>query len=193
MRIQVFILLLLVATCLSAQENKSIAEGNLYYHKKDFITAEKLYSDILKKTPDLPIALFNLANTYYRKNDIDKAIVHFEKVERSNASPGVKAKALYNKAVLLGQQQKLDESIIAYKNSLLLDPNDDQARENLQRALYEKQRQQQNSPKPQRKKDKLNQNQVRQLLNALQEQENQLRQRLNKSKVPAPNKPEKDW
>ena len=78
MRIHVFILLLLLTTRLSAQENRSIAEGNLLYQKKDFITAEKVYSDILKKTPDLPVALFNLANTYYRKNDIDKAIAHFE-------------------------------------------------------------------------------------------------------------------
>jgi hypothetical protein len=39
----------------------------------------------------------------------------------------------------------------------------------------------------------MNKQQVQQMLNALQEQEKQLQQRMQKSKVPAPGQPEKDW
>lgn len=191
-----FILLMLVSTRSVAQKNnlqERIAEANGRYERKAFTEAEQLYLDILRRSPDQYIAMFNLANALYRSNQIDKAIAQLDALARSKASFELKAKAFYNKAVLLGQQRKLDQSIIAYKNSLVLNPNDQQAQENLQRALNEKQARQQHQPKPRQQQEKLNQNQVRQLLNALQQHENQLRQRMNASNVPAPNKPEKDW
>ena len=95
-------------------------------------------------------------------------------------------------------QKKLPESIHEYKEALRLNPNDSLARENLQRALQEQKSQQQNNKKNDQKKDnkqqqKLNKQQVMQLLNALQEQEKLLLQKLQKTKVPSPGQPEKDW
>ena len=108
-----------------------------------------------------------------------------------------RADAEYNKGVALTMQKKTAESIEAYKDALRLNPSDSMARENLQRALKEQQKQQNNKKNDQQKEkkqqQKLNKQQIMQLLNALQEQEKLLQQKLQKSKVPAPGQPEKDW
>lgn len=185
-----------IALTISAQDkvSKLLSDANAQYVNKAYAEAERSFLDILKQSPYSYIAQFNLGNTYYRGDQAEKAIAQFEALSSSNASKEIRAKAFYNLGVLLGQQKKLDESIIAYKNSLRLNPLDEEARENLQRALREKQQSQQQSPPPKPKsREKMSQKQIKQLLNALQEQENQLRQRMNKSKSDAPNKPEKDW
>lgn len=185
-----------IAITLSAQDNisKLLSDANAQYTNKAYVAAERSFIDILKHSPYSYIAQFNLGNTYYRSNQAEKAITQFEALCSSSASKDIKAKAFYNLGVLLRQQKKLDESIIAYKNSLRLNPLDEEARENLQRALREKQQsQRQSSPPKPKSREKMSQKQIKQLLNALQEQENQLRQRMNKSKPDAPNKPEKDW
>ena len=110
----------------------------------------------------------------------------------------------YNKGVALTQQKKLEQSIESYKQSLRINPVDTLARENLQRALNEKKQQEQqqnqnqnqqkeqkeNQPKP--KQNKLNQQQVQQLLKALEEQEKKLQDKVNK-KPPVAGQPDKDW
>ena len=49
----------------------------------------------------------------------------------------LKGKAYYNKGVVLSRSKKLEESIEAYKNALRQNPDDKEARENLQKALLE--------------------------------------------------------
>lgn len=181
---------------LLAQDNvrQQLAEGNKHYQLKAWEASVESYLNVLREHPGEHIALFNLGNAYYRNNQADKALTQYERIIRSNASPAIKAKAYYNQGVLLGKQNRLEESIEAYKQTLKLDPKDEEARENLQRALHELKQQQQQSPPPKPKpKEKMTPKQIQQLLNALQEQENQLRQRMHKKAVPEPNKPEKDW
>jgi len=97
-------------------------------------------------------------------------------------------KELYNKGVALIKQQKLDESIDAWKNSLKLNPDDIDTRENLQKALLEKKNQakqkQKDEKKDQKKQDqkeqpkpqqsRLNKQQVEQLLKALTQKEKEV-------------------
>lgn len=54
------------------------------------------------------------------------------------------------------QQQQLDESILSWMEALKLDPEDTQARENLQKALREKKQQQEQEEKKQENKQKEN-------------------------------------
>ena len=55
----------------------------------------------------------------------------------SYQKPGIKAKSYYNKGAILSSQKKLEESIEAYKNAFRQNPDDKEARENLQKALLE--------------------------------------------------------
>jgi len=59
-------------------------------------------------------------------------------------------KGLYNKGVALVNQQKLKESIDAWKNALKLDNTDADARENLQKALMQLKQQQQQQAQQQK-------------------------------------------
>lgn len=190
----IFVLFLSVSATAQQKTDRLLLEGNTQYTQKAYADAARSFLEVLKQSPSQYIAQYNLGNTYYRDQQPDKAIASYEALNHPSVSKAIRARALYNLGVVLGQQKKLDESIIAYKNSLRLNPLDEEARENLQRALREKQQNesQQPPPKPQ-PKEKMTQKQIKQLLNALQEQENQLRQRMNKMKPDAANKPEKDW
>jgi hypothetical protein len=128
----------------------------------------------------------------------------------------VKQKAFYNKGVAFQKEKKLPECITAYKNALILDPNDEDARQNLQRALKEQEKQQQqqnqnknqkqqqpkNQPKnnqqknnqPQPSPSKMSKQDAEEKLKSLLENEKQLQDKLHKLKgAPAPDSPEKDW
>lgn len=176
-----------------------IAKGNEAYRKQEYSRASSYYQSALQLTPNNNVAAFNLGNALLKEDKADEAKAQFEASAKMGKSKTEKADALYNRGVVLTKQKKLDESISAYKSVLRLNPADSLARQNLQRALNEKQKQQeqqQNKNKdqqPKKQQNKMNKQQAQQMLNALQEQEKQLQQRMQKSKVPAPGQPDKDW
>jgi Ca-activated chloride channel family protein len=145
-----------------------------------------------------------------KKGDKEAAMEGYEKIIREAKDPAILEKAYYDKGVLHQQQQQLDESILSWMESLKLDPNDQQARENLQKALKEKQQQQQQQEKDQKEQDKkenkedkdqqkpkpqnskLNQKQVEQLLKALEQKEKEVQKKMQQ-RSGSPSRPEKDW
>ena len=114
-----------------------------------------------------------------------------------------KAKAWYNKGAVLSRQKKLEESIEAYKNTLRLDPNDKEARENLQKALLElkkknppkkkeedKKKKQQQQKQPQ---SKMSPKEAQQRLQLLAQKEKEVQQRIQKEKSRSGGNQTKDW
>ena len=176
---------LLLPVIIFAQQKDivDIGKGNEAYKKQEFDKAQDFYRRALELSPKNSTASFNLGNALYRDKKAEEAEKIFNLAAENTEDKLGRADAEYNKGVALTQQKKTAESIEAYKDALRLNPTDSMARENLQRALKELQSQQQ----------KLNKQQIQQLLNALQEQEKLLQQKLQKSKVPAPGQPEKDW
>ena len=210
----------LAAAPASAQkENALIRSGNRYYKQKQLDQSQHQYQEAVRAAPDNPTANYNLGNAQYRKNNFEEAAKSYEtSVEHSPDNAG-REKGLYNKGVALAKQKKLPESIDAWKNALKLDASDEDARENLEKALLEQKKQQsqqkdQKNQKDQKdKKDKkdqkdekkdqeqqpkpqpsrLNKQQVEQLLKALQQKENDLQDKMNQNKVKSATQPEKDW
>jgi Ca-activated chloride channel homolog len=195
------------------QENVSIRAGNKHYREKQYQEALKSYGEAVKKSPQHDIANYNQGNAQVRTNMLDDAIASYQTTIASSKKKPVKERGYYNKGVALSKQQKLQESIEAWKNALKLDPNDQEARENLQKALLElkKQHEQQKQQEEQKKKDKKQQNkekqkeqqqpkqqsnltkkQVEQLLKALQQKEKEVQDKLQ-SKNTSPSRQEKDW
>lgn len=186
------------AGILMGQANNAINKGNEAYKIKEYSKAAEFYRKALDQSPSNTVAAFNLGNTMFRDSMHVKAMERFDAVSKSDAAATTRGDAFYNKGVVLTEQKKLPESIKAYKDALRLNPADTLAKQNLQRALNElkKQQQQQDNQKNQQQKpkqQKLNKQQVAQMLQALQEQEKLLQQKLNRSKVPAPVQPGKDW
>lgn len=174
-------IIFIVVSLVSSAQNKEIHKGNLLYIQSQFERAEAQYRQAIKKDSSNNIAKYNLANALHKQKKYEEAVLISGRVAESAANIKLKSAAWYNQGVSFTKLKKLEESIESYKNALRLNPNDNQARENLQKAILElKKKQQQQQQKP---KSRISQKEAEQKLKLLQQKEKQIQQRLqNKSK-----------
>ena len=156
--------------------------------------------------------LFRSGNAVYKKGDGEEALKAYDAAIKSSKSKSDQSGSWYNKGVSLQNNKKLPECIDAYKNALRLNPADEDARFNLQKALLQQQKDQQDKdkkkPKDDKQKDKQQQDKDQQpkpqpskmtkkeaeeKLKALLQQEKKLQNKLRKVDAASPDKPEKDW
>lgn len=189
-------------------QSSQIREGNKLYKEGRYEEAVLQYEEALKKNPDDFTAIYNRSNALAKKGDKAGAMEGYERIIQKGKDPRLVEKAYYDKGVLHQQQQQLDESISAWMEALKMDPEDKEARENLQKALREKKQQQEKEDEKQKeeKKDKkeekekekkpqqskLNKKQVEQLLKALEQKEKEVQKKMQQ-KSGSPSRPEKDW
>jgi tetratricopeptide (TPR) repeat protein len=182
--------------------NRIISEGNDAYKKGAYKNASELYKKALKKDDKNSVAKFNLGNALEKQNDAANAEKYYDEVAAFSNEPDLKAKAYYNKGVAQVVQQKLPDAIESFKEGLKLTPEDNDVRENLQKAINDLKKQQQSlskqNPKKQQKpqqekqKNKLtNQETMEQKFNELRDKEKQLQKMLQRK--PNASQPEKDW
>ena len=202
------------------QANTLIRQGNEAYKKQDFDKATQAYQGALVKQPASEIGQYNLGNALYKGKKLEDAASAYDKVVKATKDRSFQQKAYYNEGVALQQQQKLPESIEAYKNALKINPEDQDARFNLQKAMEQQrqqqqqqqqqkqpQKQQQKQPKnqqqkqqqqqqqqqqPQQQQSKLTKQQAEQLLKAMEQKEKDLQEKMEKAHG-TPQQPEKDW
>jgi tetratricopeptide (TPR) repeat protein/uncharacterized protein YegL len=210
------VLLFLIPSVLFAQKNnKLIKNGNDAYNKKEYDIAVDNYKKVIENDPVNEKAQYNLGNALYKKGTTDEALKAYDAAIRNTKSKDRQSDGWYNKGVALQNKKKIPECIEAYKNALRLNPADEDARFNLQKALLQQQ-QQQNKEKPKDdpkkndkrqkqqendKKDqqpkpqpsKMTQKEAEEKLKALLQQEKNLQNKLRKVDAASPNKPEKDW
>jgi tetratricopeptide (TPR) repeat protein len=189
------------------KEDKLILEGNKLYKQKAYDKAMEAYGKAAEANPKNMKARYNLGNALFRSNQVESAEKAFDALAESAVDKEIKAQSFYNEGVTQSQQKKLPESINSYKQALRLLPDDNEARENLQKALNElkKQQQQQSAQnnqqdknkdqqkQPENNKSKLNEKQAEKLLNGLRQEEKNIQKDLQKSKNRATKTPEKDW
>jgi tetratricopeptide (TPR) repeat protein len=191
-----------------AQYTLHARSGNQLYKEKKFTEALPEYQKSLEENAGDPVLSYNLGNAYFRNEKFDEAIKAFDKPLAEGNESSLRQRAFYNKGVSLSKQSKLQESISAYKDALLLNPADNDARINLQKALLELKKKQQ--PENDKKEDeknkkqkkhenpppsqsKMSKKQVEQLLKALDQREQQVQQKMQQSRTRGVTKPEKDW
>jgi Ca-activated chloride channel family protein len=186
------------------QVDEIIKKGNDLYKQQQYDPAKTAYDEALAKDSSNTIAKFNLANTAYRLAKPDDAIKSFDQLAAKYKTSDEKAKAWYNKGVVLSNQKRLEESIEAYKDALRQDPNDKDARENLQKALLELKKKTPPPPKKEDKKKKqqdkkqkeqpkMNQKEAEQKLKLLEQKEKELQQRMQQQKSKTGGASKKDW
>ena len=188
---------------LAQQVDEIIKKGNDLYKQQQYEPAKAAYNEALAQDSSNTIAKFNLANTAYRLSRSTEAIKSFDELAFRYKTTDEKAKAYYNKGVVLSNQKRLEESIEAYKEALRQDPNDKETRENLQKALLELKKRTPPPPKKEDKKKKqqdkkqkeqpkMNQKEAEQKLKLLEQKEKELQQRMQQQKkTGAASK--KDW
>ncbi|MDZ7845380.1 MAG: tetratricopeptide repeat protein [Owenweeksia sp.] len=165
--------ILLMATPALAQVlNQPIEKGNRLYDEEKYDEAEIHYRKSMDKNQDhLLTGQFNLGDALYKQERYEEAAEEFEKVAATADEDDLRSKALHNLGNTRLKQKKLKEAVEAYKNSLRLNPGDDETRTNLARALRQlKQQQKQQQNKDQQKKQDPKEGQ--QQKNQNQEQQN---------------------
>jgi Ca-activated chloride channel family protein len=183
------------------QVEKTIQKGNDFYRKQKYQEAEEEYRKITENDSSYTIARFNLANTLYRLGKKEEALSIFDKLAADTKENTLLPNHYYNKGVIFTSQQRLEESIAAYKNGLIRDPGDKEARENLQKALLElkKKNPPKENPDKKRKEQKqkqqpqMNQKEAEQKLRQLEQKEKELQQRVQKERSTGGGSRPKDW
>jgi len=108
-----------------------IREGNKLLEDGKAGEAVTAYNDAQLEDPSRPEIFFNMGNAFYRQRKFPEALESYQKsMEQGDAA--LEAKALYNIGNTLFQQGMLREALEYYKQSLERDPEDDDARFNIE-------------------------------------------------------------
>jgi tetratricopeptide (TPR) repeat protein len=132
-----------------APERHDMRTGNKWYKKGDYEKAGVAYRHGLEKDSTSFGARFNLGDALYKQNKAEDAEKLFQSLAEADVKEGQKARLFHNLGNTQLQQKKYEESIKAYKQSLRLNPADDDTRTNLayaQAMLQQQQQEQQNKP-----------------------------------------------
>jgi len=157
----ILLLVLFFVHSLPAQGiRKKIEKGNENYAKEQFEQALTDYKDALLDDPLNETALFNQGNALYKLKKYEEAVETFQK-NVSSEDLDLCAKAYYNIGNTYFQMNKLQESIQSYIKSLELNPNDTDAKFNLELARAklkesaDKQQQQKKNDNQDKKQEKI--------------------------------------
>ena len=180
--------LLLMALTASAQSDRQyVRQGNDLFRRGDYPNAEVSYRKALEKNSKNPQAQYNLGNALMAQNKDSAAVVEFEKSTKIEPNALRKSKSFHNMGVICQKHKMYGEAIEAYKQSLRLNPTDDETRYNLalckhmqqkQNQNQQQNQQNQNDDKNQDKKDK--QNQEKQQKDDKQEQQKKEQPKMSK-------------
>lgn len=190
-------------------ENKAIRSGNKLYKEGKYEQALPEYEKAATQNPGNPVTHYNLGNARFRKEDFAASEKNFDSALSTANTNELKQKSVYNKGVSLSKQKKLQESIDAYKKALRLNPDDKDTRYNLEKALSElkkrneqkeqqqpkqnqqqKKEQQKQQPKP---KQTLDKKKIEQFLKSLEQKEQEVQRKMQQNRTRATTQPEKDW
>ena len=194
---------LAVPVVVTAQDDEAaIRDGNKLYRQGQFDKALPEYQKAIQKNPKNTIAQYNMGNARFRTSNFTDAEKSFNDAIAASTDNKFKEKSFYNKGVALSKQQKLLESIEAWKNAIKLDPTDEDARFNLQKALTElkkqsqpkeQKQQQQKQQQKQKPQNKLDKKKIEQYLKSLEQKEQEVQRKIQQNRSRSVTQPEKDW
>jgi Ca-activated chloride channel homolog len=193
MKAVLFFFLIIPALVQAQSANELISQGNQYYKQTQYGQAEAAYRQALQADPASQVAAYNLANALQKQKKYEEAVQVLEKLHAAAIDARIKSESAYNQGVAFTKMKNLDPSIEAYKKALRINPNDVQARENLQKALLEKKKQQQDQQQQQKSSSSMSEKDAEQKLKQLQEKERQLQQKIQSQKKQQGGRDGKDW
>jgi len=127
--------------------HRQVKEGNRLYAEEKYDEANNKYRDALIENPESPIVHFNIGDALYKKNNYEEARKSFEKATSSDDIL-VQSKSYYNVGNALYRLGKLPESILMYKKALELNPDDEDAKYNLEYVRAKLKNEAQKQPMP---------------------------------------------
>lgn len=172
------LLLLCAAVEVLPAQQQEIQKGNKEFESGRFRNAETEYRNSLSKDPRNYVGNYNLGSSLYRQNKFEEAASQYMNSGSFSGNNSEKARSMYNLGNAMLKAEKYQESIDAYKQSLKINPGDEDARYNLAYAMARLKQQQQEQKKDKDKdKDKNKKDQQQQ-----QDQQKQDKQQQEKNK-----------
>ena len=151
-------LLLILTFCVSLpifaqSESGNVRKGNKLYHKEQYEEAQTEFQKGAEKNEKSFSANYNLGNAFFRQQKYKEAIDAYTKAISETQDKKQIAKAFHNVGNALLASEQYEQSVNAYKQSLKLNPKDDETRYNLAVAQHFLQKQQQEQQQNQQDED----------------------------------------
>ena len=190
-----FALLLASISAAAQADRREVRSGNRQFRKENFTRAEIDYRKALVKDSSSFAASYDLANSLYRQNNFEEAGKTLEKVKDIAPMNPNSSDYYYNLGNVACQKKDWQAAVDAYKQSLLRNPADMDAKENY---IYAKlmlknqggggndknnQNQDQNQQNQNQNQQNQNQNQQNQDQNQNQNQQNQQQGQQGQGKI----------
>ena len=127
--IAAFAALVLVLPLSAQQEKREVRSGNRAFRSKNYNEAEIDYRKGLVKDSTSFISAYDLASSLYMQKDYENAARTLDKVADQLPQSEYASRWYFNKGNIALQQQDYKTAVDAFKQALLLDPEDLQAKE----------------------------------------------------------------
>jgi Ca-activated chloride channel family protein len=115
----------------------TVRKGNKFYQDGKFDEALKTYVEGQIEHAADPNLKYNIASSHYKTKNYEEAVKGYLDVAATAKDIKLQEKALYGSGNALFRQGKLEESIEYYRKALEIDPNDQDAKHNLEFAREE--------------------------------------------------------
>ncbi|MCK5688810.1 tetratricopeptide repeat protein, partial [Myxococcota bacterium] len=158
----------LLATPAYAEEAKEQTDPWQAFASGEYEKALEGFAREQVRSPSDPNIAFNMGSTLYKLKDYEKAAQAFT-MAALHGDKELRSQAFYNLGNTAYQQGRLPESVELYKKTLEMNPDDQDAKYNIEYVQKEMKEREENPPEPQEKQDQENQNQE----NQNQENQNQ--------------------
>ena len=163
---------LLLAAC-SQSAPKLTDTGNDAFTQQAYDDALQAYNQAQVKSPELAEPYYNAANTLYRQGNYEEALKQLDKALQVGQSDALAENAHFNAGNAAYNGENWEAAVADYTAALLRNPNDQDAKVNLELALQKQQEQQQQDQQNQDQQDQQNQDQQDQQDQQNQDQQNQ--------------------
>jgi len=143
----IFLICFMLQTAFADSAQVSTSQGNRLYEQEKFDEAIKQYDQALINSPDAVEPKFNKADSYYRLDDLDKAIDLYSQVSAESKNMELVTKAKYNLGNCWFQQgskqrdsnlrkaiEDIETAISNWRSVLDIDPENEKAAKNIEVA-----------------------------------------------------------
>jgi Ca-activated chloride channel homolog len=146
-------LALLVTACSASEAEKLNKEGNEAFEKQAFEDALIDYQTAQIKEPELAEPYYNAANALYRQGQYDAALDQLNMALSFAEGESLTGHSFFNLGNSSFNMQDLGTAVAAYTESLLLNPDDQDAKYNLELALQQQQQEQEQQEQEQQEQE----------------------------------------
>ncbi len=119
-----------VSAAFAQTDRREVRSGNRDFKKENYKEAQIDYSRALVKDSTSFAANYNLGNTLYRQGDMEQAKKSFDVLGAGQSSEANVASLNYNRGNAAATLEDWQGALDAYKQALLLNPDDIDAKEN---------------------------------------------------------------